>query len=289
MATNIKIIIFINVKTFTIKMATINQKQKEELFLQDFLNAILPPIPTQIISKENNKNDNDNDDLEQEMVYSLVSTKQANRTQLIEMKNDFEQLIKQRRAREMGLDNIRYQLAFQLFDEIIRESAIDCKERGLLLLRIRDEAKMTLQSYGILKQVASTFSINKGEKSNQGFEQLIEKRNEMVEKKKKLENKLLKLQNKLSDTQKEVQVKEEVMINELKQQKDAFENEGAHLRILIDQKRGRSGRQSRRKSLNPSTRNRISTRRAANKDSNKSFNFNALNKSPPVSPTNGLI
>ena len=74
------------------------------------------------------------------------------------MKNHFDQLIKQRRARKVGLDNIRYQLAFQLFDEIIRESAIDCKERALLLLRIRDEARMTLQSYGILKQVASTLS-----------------------------------------------------------------------------------------------------------------------------------
>ena len=111
----------------------------------------------------------------------------------------------------------------------------------------------------------------------------------MLEKKKKLENKLLKLENRLRDTQKEVEVKEQVMIKELNQQKDAFENEGCHLRILIDQKRGRSGRQSRRKSLNPSARNRVSTRRSANKDSNKSFNFNALNKSPPVSPTNALI
>mmetsp|Transcript_8946 Transcript_8946/g.8048 ORF Transcript_8946/g.8048 Transcript_8946/m.8048 type:complete len:225 (+) Transcript_8946:97-771(+) len=223
------------------------------------------------------------------MVYSLVSTKQATRNELIEMRNNFEELISLRRARKVGLDNIRYQLAFQLFDEIIRESAIDCKERGLLLLRIRDEAKMTLQSYGILKQVASTFSINEGEKSNQGFEELIEKRNEMLEKKKKLENEKLKLQNKLRDTQKEVEVKEEVMIQQLEQQKHAFENEGAHLRIFIDQKRGRSGRSSRRKSLNPSARNRLSTRRSSIKDANKSFNFkalNGLNKSPPLSPTN---
>ena len=147
----------------TMTMSNIDQKQKEELFLQDFLNAILPPIPTKI-TKQNNDNDRNDDnekeeEEEEEIVYSLVSTQQTKRSELIEMRNNFEELIKQRRARKFGLDNIRYQLAFQLFDEIIREVAIDCKERGLLLLRIRDEAKMTLQSYAILKQVASTLSL----------------------------------------------------------------------------------------------------------------------------------
>ena len=100
----------------------------------------------------------------------------------------------------------------------------------------------------------------------------------MFEKKKKLENELLKLQNKLRDTQKEVEVKEQVMTEQLEQQKQAFESKGAHLRILIDSKRARS-RSSRRKSLAPSTRNRMSTRRIP-------FNYKSPNQSPPLSPPN---
>ena len=106
---------------------------------------------------------------------------------------------------------------------------------------------------------------------------MIEKRNEMLEKKKKLENQLLKLQNKLRDTQKEVEVKEEVMTQQLEQQKQAFESKGAHLRILIESKRTRS-RSARRKSLAPSGRNRTTSRRATL--------YKSPNQSPPLSPTN---
>ena len=131
--------------------SSLDDKQKEDLFLQDFLNSILPPIPTKI-TKQTDDNQN-----EEQTVYSLVSTKQVRRSELDQMKQTYEALIHQRRARKFGLDSIRYQLSFQLFDELIRQIAIDCKERGLLLLRLRDEAKVTLQAHGILNQVSSTY------------------------------------------------------------------------------------------------------------------------------------
>eukprot|EP00483_Globobulimina_turgida_P008347 UN08364 len=174
------------------------------------------------------------------------------------MKNDFDQSIQQKRARKVGLDNIRYQLSFQLFDELLRQIAIDCKERGLLLLRIRDEAKLTLQSYGVLKQVASTFSINEAEKSIQGFDQLIQTKNQLLEKKKDLQNKLLKLENKMRDKQKEVKVLENVQLKELKQHKIAMENEGGQLRILINAKKRKGSARARRKSINPKSTRRQS-------------------------------
>ena len=42
---------------------------------------------------------------------------------------------------------VRRELYAQCFDELIRQTTITCVERGLLLLRIRDEARMTLHAY----------------------------------------------------------------------------------------------------------------------------------------------
>ena len=54
-----------------------------------------------------------------------------------------------------GQDNIsdvfqvRRELYAQCFDELIRQSTINCTERGLLLLRVRDELRMTLHAYQV--------------------------------------------------------------------------------------------------------------------------------------------
>ena len=38
----------------------------------------------------------------------------------------------------------------QCFDEVIRQVTIECPERGLLLLRVRDEIRMTIAAYQTL-------------------------------------------------------------------------------------------------------------------------------------------
>lgn len=38
-------------------------------------------------------------------------------------------------------------------DELIRQVTIECPERGLLLLRVRDEVKMTIAAYTTLYEV----------------------------------------------------------------------------------------------------------------------------------------
>ena len=42
---------------------------------------------------------------------------------------------------------------FHVIDELIRQVTIESPERGLLLLRVRDEVRMTLQAYQTLYQV----------------------------------------------------------------------------------------------------------------------------------------
>jgi hypothetical protein len=52
-------------------------------------------------------------------------------------------------ARETGICPVREELYAQCFDEIIREVTINCAERGLLLLRVRDEMRMTIAAYQV--------------------------------------------------------------------------------------------------------------------------------------------
>ncbi len=46
-------------------------------------------------------------------------------------------------------------------DELIRQVTVNCAERGLLLLRVRDELKMTLAAYQTLFESSCAFGIRK--------------------------------------------------------------------------------------------------------------------------------
>jgi dynein light intermediate chain len=50
-------------------------------------------------------------------------------------------------ARTDAICPIRQHLFSQVFDEIIRQVALNCSERGLMLLRVRDERKMTIAAH----------------------------------------------------------------------------------------------------------------------------------------------
>lgn len=53
-------------------------------------------------------------------------------------------------ARETGICPIREELYSQVFDELIRQVTVNCVERGLLLLRIRDDMRSTIAAYQVL-------------------------------------------------------------------------------------------------------------------------------------------
>lgn len=46
-------------------------------------------------------------------------------------------------------------------DELIREVTINCAEQGLLLLRVRDEIRMTMAAYQTLYQSSIAFGMRK--------------------------------------------------------------------------------------------------------------------------------
>ena len=61
-----------------------------------------------------------------------------------------DQKLMERQARESGICPVREELFSQCFVEIIRQVTLNQPERGLLLLRVRDEIMMTIAAYQTL-------------------------------------------------------------------------------------------------------------------------------------------
>lgn len=101
---------------------------------QDILNSILPPLEyTQ------------NGQMYMESVLSTPATK----ADVITLQRELDNRLQTRQARETGICPIREELYAQCFDEIIRQITINCSHRGLLLVRVRDEMRMTIQAYQV--------------------------------------------------------------------------------------------------------------------------------------------
>ena len=77
---------------------------------------------------------------------------------------------------------------FYLLDELIRQITINCAERGLLLLRVRDEARMTIAAYETLYESSIAYGIRKALMAEQ-------KRTDLDQKLKLLANQKRELQS----------------------------------------------------------------------------------------------
>ncbi|XP_010128083.1 PREDICTED: axonemal dynein light intermediate polypeptide 1, partial [Chlamydotis macqueenii] len=74
--------------------------------------------------------------------------------------------------------------------ELIRETIINCAERGLLLLRVRDEIQMTLAAYQILHESSVSFGMRKALQAEQGKSDMEKRIAELEEEKRELERRL---------------------------------------------------------------------------------------------------
>ena len=90
-----------------------------------------------------------------------VSSTPATRLDVINLQEQLDQRLLQRQARETGICPVREELYAQCFDELIRQVTINCAERGLLLLRVRDEIRMTIAAYQTLYESSIAFGVRK--------------------------------------------------------------------------------------------------------------------------------
>ena len=113
-----------------------------------------------------------------------VSSNPATRLDVITLQDQLDKRLLQNQARETGICPIREELYGQCFgwylfqtfnrrvtkqyiDELIRQLTINCAERGLLLLRVRDEIRMTIAAYQTLYESSIAFGMRKALQSEQ--------------------------------------------------------------------------------------------------------------------------
>ena len=82
-----------------------------------------------------------------QMWQQLVSSQPATRMDVINLQELQDQKLQKQHARETGICPVRERIYAESFDELIRQVTISGAERGLLLLRCRDELRMTIASY----------------------------------------------------------------------------------------------------------------------------------------------
>merc|ERR1712166_1637174 len=124
---------------------------------EDYLNSILPP-------RENTQDGN--------LWVRYVSATPGSKVDVMDLQEKLDKRLGQRQARETGICPIREELYAQCFDELIRQITIDCAERGFLLVRVRDEIRMTVQAYQTLYESSIAYGMRKALMSEQ-------KKNEM--------------------------------------------------------------------------------------------------------------
>ena len=139
-----------------------------------------------------------------------VSPSPATREKSRDLFKALDQKLKERRAKEKGICPVREELYSQCFDEIIRQVTIDNPDRGLLLLKVRDEIKMSIASYQILYESAILYGIRK---QLQAEDARMKLKKELEEKEKKnieLTNKKIELEKKLKTLKKHFGERKEI-------------------------------------------------------------------------------
>ncbi|KAM3873240.1 axonemal dynein light intermediate polypeptide 1-like [Diretmus argenteus] len=113
---------------------------------EEILNAILPPREWM----EGNQ-----------LWVQQVSSTPCTRMDVIRLDEQLDLKLQQRQASETALCPERRELYSQCFDELIRQETINCAERGLLLLRVRDEIRNTIATYQTLYESAVAYGMRK--------------------------------------------------------------------------------------------------------------------------------
>ena len=102
----------------------------------DVLNTLLPPIALE---------DDDGNIWKQ-----YCTNKTSGREDVFDLQDKLDEGLSRRQARNNGICPVREDLYSQAFDELLRQVTLETPERGLVLLRVRDEIRMSLAAYQTL-------------------------------------------------------------------------------------------------------------------------------------------
>jgi dynein light intermediate chain len=164
-----------------------DKEEKPGVQTDEILNSILPP-------REWTESG--------QLWVQQVSSTPATRMDVIQLQEELDRRLQQRQARETGICPVRRELYSQCFDELIRQVTINCAERGLLLLRVRDEIRMTIAAYQTLYESSVAFGMRKALQAEQGKAEMEKKIEELEGERRELERQVNELKAKCEQIEK---------------------------------------------------------------------------------------
>lgn len=164
-----------------------------------------------------------------------VSQEPASRLDIVTLQEKLDKALADRKARETGICPVRDQLYSQCFDEIIRQVVLDGPERGLLLMRTRDEIRMSIDAYKTLYQSSVTFGMKKQLRAEEGLPALEEKAAAMEQEKANLELELQELRSKFEMMEKKENERKLADEKRRKEELDFLKYQGQHLDSFLKQ------------------------------------------------------
>jgi dynein light intermediate chain len=117
-----------------------------------------------------------------------ISTEDPLKEDITMLALKLQQKLKERQARVKGICDVRYEIYDEAFNELIRQVAINCPERGLLLMKVRDEMKITTAAYKALYESSVVFGVRKQVQAEAGVNSMENQIKELERNKKILEN-----------------------------------------------------------------------------------------------------
>ncbi|KAJ8608740.1 hypothetical protein CTAYLR_007803 [Chrysophaeum taylorii] len=164
-----------------------------------------------------------------------VSKQPATRLDVIKLQEELDKRLLDRQAREAGICPVREDLYSQTFDELIRQITLDGPERGLLLLRVRDEIAMTIEAYKTLFDSSVTFGVRKQLQAELGMDDLEDQITKLEAEKVDLEDQVLELRNSVEVIEKMSSSHKAVEDKKRKEEIDFLKYQGQHLDAFLRQ------------------------------------------------------
>ena len=154
---------------------------------------------------------------------------------VITLQEKLDRKLAERKARETGICPVREEMYSQCMVELIRQVALDSPERGLLLMRTRDEVNMTIDAYKTLYSSSVTFGIKKQLKAEQGIPALEEATESLTHSNSKLEIEVQELRSKLEIIEKREAERRMGEEKKRKEELDFLKYQGQHLDSFLKQ------------------------------------------------------
>eukprot|EP00943_MAST-04B_sp_MAST-4B-sp1_P009194 g9194.t1 len=177
----------------------------------DVLNTLLPPIALE---------DDDGNIWKQ-----YCTNKTSSREDVFDLQDKLEEGLSRRQARNNGICPVREDLYSQAFDELLRQVTLETPERGLVLLRVRDEIRMSLAAYQTLYLNAVAFGTRKAVQAEETVEAMDQKYQTLLKKRQSLQSMKVDLMDKVQIVQNREMTKTQIASDNQKKEREFIEKQ----------------------------------------------------------------